>query len=138
MIYSPQDILVRELGGGVWFVVSGALALAFIGYVIGQRQKFGSYKWAPTCKVAIALAVFCAGSSARGLLTWLQFFYIESGYDPSPWIATWPWFGTSVVLNIVGGLACIWLLSPERWRWPVTALTFALSIALPVGLAYLI
>src|SRR5215207_369701 len=101
LMYSQWDILVRELGGGVWFWTSMWLLIAFLTYIFRQlkvekRVDF-TLVWAAT-----ALAIYFTGSTVRGFLTWMQFFYAGNLWDTAPWVATWPWFGMSVLLNITG------------------------------------
>ncbi len=134
MIYSPADIIVREIGGGVWFFMSAALTFAFVGYVIRQRWRYWFYPCSPETLVAIALSMFCAGSAMRALLTWMQFLYLANGWNPRAWIDTWPWFGGSVILNIAGAIYAIWLLSPKRWRVLTTGVSLALAVLVPVML----
>jgi hypothetical protein len=61
----------------------------------------------------------------------MQFFFAGNGWDPSHWIATWPWFGLSVLFNIVGAEACIYLLSSWRWRLCLSVLACVTSILIP-------
>lgn len=108
-IYSPWDISVRELGGGAWFFMSLWLSVAFVSFVIRERDRTNPIVLA----VATGLATFAWGSAIRAFLTWMQFRALGNGWDAAYWIQTWPWFGTSVILNISGAAACIYFLAPD-------------------------
>lgn len=138
MMYDQFDLSVRELGGGAWFWISGALAIAFIAYIFrfvcALREG-----WRPTRQdyvslgSAIGLLVFTTGSTLRGFLNWMQFHYARQGHDPSPWVDLWPWFGTSIFLNIVGGLIAVWFLTTWRYRTLFVVMAFILAICVPVA-----
>jgi hypothetical protein len=132
MIYTPSDIVVREIGGGAWFFMSFALGVAFIGYVVRQRWIFSQREFTPVTKTAVALALFSFGSAMRAFLTWMQFLYLDNGWDARYWIDTWPWFGASIILNIIGAEFCVWVLTPAKWRVCTTFFTAAVSILVPL------
>jgi hypothetical protein len=135
-MYSAWDITVREIGGGIWFFTSLAGALAFLGYAL-RRTLWERQRPDVVILTAFALAEFFIGSAMRGFLTWMQFMSAGNGGDTAPWIATWPLLGSSVILNILGAAACIWLLSPRRWRAWFTAATVVIAIGVPLGLFWL-
>lgn len=136
-MYNEWDIAVREIGGGIWFWTSFWLTIAFVAYVIrksfvernGDRVIVGA---------AAALTLFFAGSSLRGFITWMQFFYAGNGWDTAAWVKTWPWYGLSVLMNIAGAAACIWLLSSWRWRVIFTTCAIGGAVAVPVALRWLV
>jgi hypothetical protein len=134
-MYSQWDITVREIGGGIWCLTSLALAIALLVYAV--RRVLEERTYSPVTLTALAFAEFCFGSAIRGFLTWRQFMAAGNGSDPSQWIATWPWLGTSVILNIGGAAAAIWLLSPSRWRVSFTAGTVLAAILVPLALFYM-
>jgi hypothetical protein len=129
-MYSSWDIMVRELGGGVWFFTSFWLVIAFSAYIIRETAR-DNRRDGTLVMAATALIVYFIGSMIRGLLTWMQFFFAGNGWDPSHWIATWPWFGLSVLFNIVGAEACIYLLSSWKWRACLSVLACVTSILIP-------
>jgi hypothetical protein len=130
-MYSSWDIFVRELGGGIWFFTSFWLVIAFSAYIVRETARDNRRDGA-LIAAATALVVYFIGSMIRGLLTWMQFFFAGNGWDPKDWIATWPWFGLSVLFNIVGAEACIYLLSSWRWRLCLSILAGITSILVPV------
>lgn len=130
MIYSDWDITVRELGGGIWFWTSLWLVFAFMGYVI-REVCFERKVDRQILFAAGALSVYFAGSTIRGLLTWMQFFYVGNHWNVTGIVATWPWFGASVLLNITGAAMCIWLLSSWRWRVYFTIAAVSWAILVP-------
>jgi hypothetical protein len=136
LMYSQWDLLVRELGGGVWFWTSLWLVIAFIAYILRQltfnKRVDHTLVWA-----AIALTIYFAGSTIRGFLTWMQFFYAGNFWDTNIWVATWPWFGLSVLLNIGGAALCIWMLSTWRWRLMFTLCAVLGALLVPAGLRLL-
>jgi hypothetical protein len=137
IMYNEWDIFIRELGGGIWFWTSLWLTIGLIGYIYYRRDSMDDERIRVAVSVAIALVAFTAGSAMRAFLTWMQFYYAGNHWDTSPWIKTWPWFGTSVLLNITGGAIAIWLLTPERWRAWLTALAVTTALTVPVALRYL-
>src|SRR5215204_3809402 len=136
LMYSQWDILVRELGGGIWFSTSLWLVFAFVMYI--YRQINSERRIDPTLiGAALALTIYFCGSTIRGFLTWMQFFHAGNFWDTNIWVATWPWFGLSVLLNITGAALCIWMLSSWRWRFIFTMCAVAGSLLLPAGLRLL-
>jgi hypothetical protein len=143
IMYNDWDIMVREIGGGAWFFVSLWLTIGFIIYVVRRNSFLRNGNsidsdWAHAIgiavKTAVALAFFSAGSAIRAFMSWMQFHYAANGWDTEPWIATWPWFGLSVILNIAGGAAAIWLLTPRRWRSWFAGFAVATAVTVPIAL----
>jgi uncharacterized membrane protein len=138
MMYEHFDLVVRELGGGAWFWISGALGIAFTTYIVRFVQGVRRGR-KPTREDKVAfgsacgLLVFSLGSTGRGFLNWMQFHYARQGFDPSVWVDLWPWFGTTILLNIVGGLIAVWFLTTWRYRTLFVVLTFLLAIGVPVA-----
>jgi hypothetical protein len=135
-MYNEWDIFIRELGGGIWFWTSLWLTIGLMIYIYSRRNSLDDNRVRIAVSVATALVAFTAGSAIRALLTWMQFYYAGNHWDTSPWIQTWPWFGTSVLLNISGGAIAIWLLTPERWRAWLTALAVTTAVTVPLALRY--
>jgi hypothetical protein len=136
IMYNEWDIFIRELGGGIWFWTSLWLTIGLTGYIYSRRNALDDDRIRIAVAVATALVGYTTGSAIRGFLTWMQFYYAGNHWDTSPWIQTWPWFGTSVLLNITGGAIAIWLLTPERWRAWLTALAVTTAITVPLTLRY--
>jgi hypothetical protein len=137
VMYSPWDIMVRELGGGIWFWTSLWLVFAFVAYIARESINRGR----PDSQVvlaAAALTIYFLGSMIRGFITWMQFFYAGNGWSPNPWVATWPWYGLSVLLNITGAAMCIWLLSSWRWRLCFTIFAVIGAVLVPSLLRWLV
>lgn len=137
--YDPFDVLLRELGGGIWFWVSGALALAFAAFIlreVNEKRRTGQ-PWTRKDYVAvgsaIGLGIFALGSCLRGYLNWMQFHYLRKGQDATLWIDLWPWFGSSIACSIIGGLIAIWFLTTWRYRTLFVVMTFLLAIGVPVA-----
>lgn len=137
VMYSDFDIAVREIGGGVWFWTSLFLVIACAVYVHRETVIKGR-GYRPVVWATAALIVYFSGSTIRGFLTWMQFFYIGNGWDASRWLKTWPWLGTSVILNIVGAALCVWYLSSWRWRLYFAATAVVVAIMVPVLLYVLV
>jgi len=131
-VYSEWDIFVREIGGGIWFWTSLWLDVAFVWFILREMSNRGDKADRETLIVAFWLVVYFTGSLIRGFLTWSQFYALGNGGDPAIFIATWPWFGTSVILNISGATGCIWMLSSWKWRCYFTAAAVIFSIGVPV------
>jgi hypothetical protein len=134
MPYSDWDILVREIGGGIWFWTSLWLDVAFIGYMLREFAREGRLADRVAVIVAFWLVVYFTGSMIRGFLTWGQFMALGNGRegDATVWVATWPWFGTSVIFNITGAMGCIWMLSSWRWRVIFSVCALMVSIGVPI------
>jgi hypothetical protein len=130
-MYSSWDIMVRELGGGIWFFTSFWLVVAFGTYI--ARETIYTRRDRTLMFAASALVIYFVGSMIRGLLTWMQFFYAGNGWPVERWVATWPWFGLSVTLNIIGAELCIFLLSNWRWRITLSVVAVATSVLIPVA-----
>jgi len=142
MTYNADDIFMRELGGGVWFMTSFWLTVACIAYVV-RVTKRGRRRDDEIIIGALGLVSYFAGSSLRGFITWMQFFYAGNmldcagnidcvkRWDPTPWIQTWPLYGSSVLLNIAGAAVCIWALSSVRWRAIFTVCAVVGAVVLP-------
>jgi hypothetical protein len=133
-MYTQWDMSVRELGGGVWFFTNFALALVLFAW--GFRQCCSKQYGQPIALVMIAFAIseMLFGSAIRGFLTWQQFRVAGNGGDPTPWIATWPFLGSSIIMNIMGAALCMWLILPERWRAPITVATTIVAITVPTSI----
>jgi hypothetical protein len=83
--------------------------------------------------------VICIGSSIRAALLWAQSMAALNKWNAlEGWLGTWPIFGTSVIFNTAGSLACIWMLTPRRWRVCLTFGTLALAIVFPIATYYLL
>jgi hypothetical protein len=61
----------------------------------------------------------------------MQFLYIRNDWDYTFWLRTWPWFGMSVVLNILGAAAAIWFLSHYSYRTAFTVLAVVTALGVP-------
>jgi hypothetical protein len=133
-MYSRDDIIVRAIGGGIWFWMSLFLAGSFFLYIARKRGE------TPTVVLQIAFfhGIFCLGSAMRAALTWGQFLSALEKLDPAPWLQTWPWFGSSVILNIIGAGGAIFLLTPYRWRWEITLGAVTVAIGVPAVLYMLV
>lgn len=128
MTYDYIETVAREIGGGIWFVTSFVLMLALIAYIVRERGRLDD-----TTAVAFFLALICGGSAMRGLLLWLRAMWELNVWGADLfWARTWSVFATSVFLNAAGSIGCIWLLTPERWRKPLTIATVIVAPVLPV------
>jgi hypothetical protein len=143
MTYTADDIFIREIGGGIWFMTSFWLTVACIAFVIRQTRR-GRRRDEEIIIGALGLVSYFSGSTLRGFITWMQFFYAgnrldcvagdidcATRWDPGPWIATWPLYGLSVLLNIFGAAVCIWALSSVRWRAIFTVCAVMGAVILP-------
>jgi hypothetical protein len=137
VMYSSWDILVRELGGGIWFWTSLWLVVAFLAY-IGRSLLSERHPDRILLYAAGSLVLYFTGSTIRGLITWMQFYYAGNQWDTGIWIATWPWFGLSVLCNITGAALCIWFLSSWRWRLIFTVCAVAGALMVPVTVRWLL
>jgi hypothetical protein len=131
--YSEWDIVVREIGSGIWFWTSLWLTFTFAAYII--KHTFENRKVDRTLFLAAcALTLYFMGSTFRGLLNWMQFYYMGNGWQPTAWVTASPGYIISVALNIVGGAACIWLLSNWRWRAIFTVAAVTGAVVAPIAL----
>ena len=74
-MYTAWDLMVRELGGGIWFWTSLWLVFAFVAYLTRESISRGK----PDKQVvfaAAALVIYFSGSMIRGFLTWSSFFML--------------------------------------------------------------
>jgi hypothetical protein len=151
--YTEWDMIVREIGGGIWFWMTTSLAIAFLAFifrelffeprrgpvlspeeiVLVRRKAYRASLW-----TAFMLLIVATGSAMRGFLIWMQFMYELNGWNSRPWIETWPWYGSSVIMNIFGAAGAIWLLSPDRWRLFFSTLAVFWSITIPVAAYFLL
>lgn len=133
--YTINDMVLREIGGGIWFWLSAALAVAFFAYVI-RKVMYERDRPDTVVIAAFFLGLFCTGSAIRAFLSWMQFMYILNGWPYRVWIETWPWFGGSVICNAVGAAGGLWLLTPKEWRTLITFGVFVWSIFFTFFLYY--
>jgi hypothetical protein len=135
--YSYADMVAHEIGGGVWFLISIFLSIAFL---IAIKKELSNQKgrYTPLIWAALALVSICIGSAMRGFLTWMQFMYQLNGWDHSVWVRTWPWFALSVFLNTVGCMVGIWILTPKAWRRSFALGSFVVSFSIPTALFFLL
>ncbi len=133
--YTVNDMVLREIGGGVWFWFSISLSVAFFAYVV-RKILWEHDRPNPVIVAALFLGFFCLGSAIRAFLAWMQFAYMLNGWPYREWIETWPWFGGSVILNAIGACVCLWLLTPVRWRNWITAGVTAVAVIVPVTVHY--
>jgi hypothetical protein len=137
-MYTHWDIVVREIGGGVWFFTNLTLALVLFAWGFQQCCLKKSGEPLSLILIAFSISEVLLGSAIRGFLTWQQFRVAGNGEDPSFWVATWPFLGLSVILNITGAAACVWLILPPAWRTLVTFYAMALAVLIPVGVFFLV
>lgn len=130
-----NDSVIREIGGGNWFILSLVLGLCFVVYFIRElwEKGTGDQRW-----LAVGLAMICFGSGIRAFLVWMLNIYNLHGWESIYWSKTWPWFAFSVVLNSLGCLIGIWILLPLRWRPCTFGVALFASLAIPVALFYLL
>lgn len=129
--FNPSDLMVLEIGSGIWFLLSFTLIILLLRHAVGECRRLRRGCFDPSVRLAAALALFSAGSALRGFLFWEEFNHIHRGGGSHLWATTWPWFITSVYLNILGAAWCIWELSPDRYRVWLLPIILIAVVALP-------
>lgn len=134
---SYWDFVAGEIGGGALFWLAISLTIIFFMYgfkhIVVRRQPFDAVAYA-----ALSMSLFCFGTAMRAFLTWMHNRYELRGWDATEWAMTWPWFGASLVLNILGAGACIWVVSSWRWRKVVTLSVVYFAMLIPTALFFLV
>lgn len=117
-----NDLVVREMMNGTWFILSLALMIVFVSRVVQHRSAHGpGWYWQQNSQAAIALSVFFAGSVVRAAWIW-ALLSCQAGYltDCSV-VRSSGWAGVlASALAVTGCLCCIRVFTPVRlnpWLW---------------------
>ena len=131
-----DDLLIREIANGVWFFLAVFMSIGFFRYAIRSWKR---RRWEPSVCGAIALGTFFMGSSMRAALAWGMFAAERrEDWDRIPWTAFWPWYGSSLILAIIGCLWCIWVFAdPHRRNWVLAGIS-VIAIGIPIAASVLI
>lgn len=135
--YSDFNLLIRELGNGVWAVLCFSLVIA-LAYWGGRRFSWRMYRSGhsdPAICASFALSLYFFGSGLRALTQWGTIMSAALGWDNTHWTDLWPLFVLALTCAVVGGIWCVWAVAPRRWRLKAASIVSLLAFTIPL-LAY--
>lgn len=140
-----NDILVRELMNGMWFVLSIEVLIALTFYVVkraahepepAQNIWIDPEVWyrEPGTQMAIAWLTYMAGSAIRAGWIWVLLeCQNRIGIQNCGYIIQTVWvLMIASVLAIIGGVCIIRLMMPQRWRPWSYLVPAVMAIIIPV------
>jgi hypothetical protein len=123
-------LVVREIGNGIWFMLSAVLAVGFASYIIRtlrSRKEWENGPWAVFA--ASALLVWFIGSGLRAGNMWVSWLVTSRGEVPPPWVSSTTGYVIATALGVIGATWCIAIFH----RWKVWLTSAVLAIGVPVG-----
>lgn len=135
-----DDLVVRELTNGTWFLLNATIILAVGRHLYCQIIRFGlRHLWnglrdetSTGVQVAVALFVYFIGASIRAGWVWIVLFRQNLGmisndtaFDQADWLLL------AVGIGGIGALCCARIFSRDQWGHNVWMISGALAMALP-------
>lgn len=135
-MFTETSVLVREICNGVMCVSALMVIAMFVHYIV-QRccERPGSFWDSPAVQGATALAVLMTGHAIRAFSGWMQFLFLDHGWNPLYWAnASLPFLAATAM--IVGGkMLIVYTFAPYHWRYWLIAGAAFLSVVIPVAVA---
>ena len=127
-----NDVIVREIMNGTWFLLSVMMVVTFAVYLLDRKMRGGDWYQRPGSQAAIALSIFLSGSAIRAGWIWWLLHCHNNRLDCTAYQKSWGILIIGTILVVVGGLCCVRVFSPVSWRpwsWIVAGI---ISVAAPV------
>ncbi len=129
--FSAFDLVLREIGNGIWSGLSFLLMIAFARYAWRNRQSYRD----PTVEGAIGLFLYFLGSTVSAFLGWGAAAAARRlTWPPEPWANSWPLYAPSLLLSAIGAAWCLAVFIPTKHRTLVMTL-FLIALATPIAFA---
>jgi hypothetical protein len=143
-----DDLIVREITNGMWFLMNLALLAVFANYLLCRWQQIGAivlFRSAANDQdigtaAAIALFVYFIGASTRAGWVWIVLFQQNMGIQNYGFENQPAFLLLAVATGTVGSLCCMRIFSASRWGHWVWISSGILAIAIPIAahwIAYL-
>src|SRR5678809_520406 len=135
-MFNETSVILREVCNGMMFVSAFILILLFSSFLRKEIVKDKSC-WAfdPVCQSAIVIILLLIGHGIRAFSAWMQFIWMDIGWDPDFWANSIEIFISATVIIVSAKQFMVIVFSSDRWRWPLSALTLILTTTIPMGIA---
>jgi hypothetical protein len=136
-----DDLIVREITNGTWFLLNLALLAVFANYLLCRWQQSGVLTLFRNVAndqdigtaAAIALFVYFMGAATRAGWVWVVLFQQNLGVDIVNFENQPVFLMIAVATGITGSLCCMRVFSQSRWgnwAWIVSGI---LAVAIPLA-----
>lgn len=132
-MFDESSIIVREICNGAMCVSAIILVGVFSAYILRTRREMPR-EWYRDIAVhgAIAATVLLTGHVIRSFAGWMQFFYMDIGWDPDFWVNSNALFLTATAIILSGKLMMVYAFSCHGKRGIATAATAVAAVIIPL------
>lgn len=135
-MFDESSIIVREICNGAMCVSAIILVCVFSRYILRTRREMpGGWYKDIAVHAAIAAIVLLSGHVIRAFAGWMQFFYMDVGWDPDFWVNSNTIFLTATALVLSGKLMMVYAFSRDGTQATVTIRAAVAAITIPLTVA---
>jgi hypothetical protein len=138
MMFNEQAIILREICNGIMFIGAVVMIGIFAHYIWRRSRERDRWYRDIAVQAAGAISVLLLGHSIRAGASWMEFLWLDIGWDNSFWTAAIDIFLAATILTVMGKMLMVFAFSPYRWRWHLTLGTAVVAIALPIAVALIV
>lgn len=130
--FAASDIVVREVCNGIIFCCAAVMVYVF-GHFIWIARR-GNKEWQSDRAVwaAGAIMILLVGHLLRAGSSWMEFLWLDMGWDNTVWADALALFLASIAFIVVGKVLMIIIFVPDRWSMMRTMGLIAAAIIFPV------
>jgi hypothetical protein len=136
-----DDLVVREVTNGMWFLLNLALLAVFANYLMCRWQQSSALTLLRSAAnqqdigtaAAIALFVYFMGASTRAGWVWVVLFQQNLGVQTLGFENQPVFLILAVATGTVGSLCCMRVFSQSRWGHWAWIVSGILALAIPLG-----
>lgn len=136
ILLADTETTLSEFLNGVWAVSTLALLALVSWALVAEIREDRNWYRNPGAQISLALIVLMTGLLMRSLSEWLLLRAYNHGIDPL--IDQWVLLLTTTAVATCGKMACIFALSPRRWRSWLVAGAAVVSLLLPAFTLYFV
>lgn len=134
-MFAENSIILREVCNGIMFISAVIIVGIFLHYVWTATNNDRNWYKNPVTQSAGAIILLMTGHAMRAFSGWMQFLWMDIGWDPSLWSNSVDLFIVATTLIIGAKVLMIFIFSPIRWRTFLTNTALLLSIGIPAAIA---
>ncbi len=137
-MFGEGSVILREICNGIMCISAVMIIGIFIHYVWrGIRENPHWYR-DPVIQSAGAIIILLTGHAMRAFSGWMQFLWLDIGWDPDFWANSMDIFVVATALIIGAKLLMVSIFAPGRWRALLTNSALVFSIGIPVVIALVV
>lgn len=134
-MFDDETVLLREICNGIMCMGAIWMIAIFVPYIYRRVRTEPGWYSDIVVQAAIAIIVLVLGHLVARFAGWMQFLWVDMGWDADYWANASDIFLTATVLTVLGKMMNVYAFSVWRWRWVMTGLALSTSIGIPLAVA---